>query len=267
MADISAQAVKDLREKTGAGMMDCKKALNEAGGDMEKAVECLRKAGITKAEKKSGRSVKEGLVLSKVSGGVGAMIEVLCETDFVTKNDKFQAYAKEALERLFASSANGDVAAKFAEQEQAAITSLIATVGENMQVRRAIRWDAKAKVTTYIHMGGRIGVMVEAAGEADDAVLADACKHIAAFNPGYIGPKDVPAAVIATEKEIAAAQVVGKPAEMVDKIVFGKINKWYTEVCLMKQPWLRDDKSCLEKIAPKLTITRFARWEVGEDIA
>lgn len=264
---ISAKIVKELREKTGAGMMDCKKALTEAGGDMEKAIDVLRKAGIAKAEKKSARSVKEGCVKVKIEGDAGCMLETLCETDFVTKNENFQTYVDGALDRLYAMSADGDVSEAFATAEEDALTALIAKIGENMQNRRAIRWEGPGKRASYLHGGGRIGVMVDVEGESDEAVLTDICMHIAAYNPAYIGPDNVPAEELAKEKEIAAAQVAGKPENIIEKIVSGKLNKWYSEVCLVKQPWLRDDKTCLAKLYPKMKIKRFVRWEIGEELS
>jgi len=264
--EITAAMVKDLREKTDAGMMDCKKALAATGGDFEKAVDFLRKSGITKAEKKAGRTTKEGLVLSKVSGGKGVLVEVLCETDFVAKNAKFNAYVTGILDRMFATGGNGDVSAQVQESEKTGLVAQIAVIGENMQIRRAAAWQSNGKVATYIHGGGRIGVMVDVEGECSDEILNDLCMHVAAFRPAYLNPDCVPADIINHEKEIAASQLTGKPAAMVENILKGKINKWYGEVCLTRQPWIRDDKSCFEKIAPKATIKRFLRWEVGEEL-
>lgn len=266
MATISAATVKELRDKTGAGMMDCKKALVASDGDMEKALENLRKAGIAKAAKKSGRETKEGRVTTLVDGNVAVIAEVACETDFVAKNEKFQAYLGELTQRVAADydGQDGDLTEEVVAAEAQTLTALIATIGENMQIRRVARWQTDAMLATYIHMGGRIGVLVEGAGEGDGELLRDVCMHVAAFRPQYVQPDDIPAEVLEKEKEIAEAQVAGKPANIIDKIVMGKINKWYTEVCLAKQPWLRDDKSKLEKVAPGLTIKRFARWEMGE---
>jgi len=266
MATISAATVKELRDKTGAGMMDCKKALVAADGDMELALENLRKAGIAKAAKKSGRETKEGRVVTLVDGSIAVIAEVACETDFVAKNEKFQAYLQALVERVAADydGKDGDVTDEVVENETPTITELIATIGENMQIRRVARWQTDGMLATYIHMGGRIGVVVEGQGETDDEFLRDVCMHVAAFRPQYIQPSDIPEDVVAKEKEIAAAQVEGKPANIIDKIVMGKISKWYTEVCLTQQPWLRDDKSKLQKVAPGLTINRFARWEMGE---
>lgn len=267
MATISAQMVKDLRDKTNAGMMDCKKALVAADGDMEKALEHLRKAGIAKAAKKASRSANEGQIVSAVSDNAGVMIEVLCETDFVARNETFTGYADDLVRRVLTEySADGDVGADVLANEKDAQVELVARIGENIKTRRALRWQGGGHYATYLHMGGRIGVLLEADGDCSTELLTDACMHIAAFSPRFVSEAEVPAEVMQKEREIAGAQVAGKPEHIMDKIIDGKINKWYTEVCLMRQPWLRDDKSCLAKVAPDLTIRRFARWVVGEDL-
>ena len=267
MANITAEMVKELREKTGVGMMDCKKALVESDGNMDLAIENLRKAGIAKAAKKAGRTAKQGCIVGLIEDNVGVMVELLCETDFAASNERFRAFAAAVAQRVAREySVDGDVSQSVAEKEKAGITELIAVIGENMQLRRALRWQATGKLSSYVHMGGRIVVLAETAGEAPPNTLADMCMHIAAFSPRYIGPGDVPADVLAKEKEIAAAQVVGKPANIVDKIVMGKLSKWYTETCLLQQPWVRDDKTSLAKVAPALKVQRFLRWQVGEEI-
>ena len=266
MAEISSALVKELRDKTGAGMMDCKKALENTAGNIEKAIEELRKSGAAKAEKRSGRAVKLGKVVAKTTGNKGVMLEMLCETDFVARNEKFTNFAMAAAERALAAAGNGDVSATVQESEKSALVELIGAIGENMQIRRAARWESAGLIVIYLHMGGRIGVMIDVEGETDQAVLNDICMHIAAYRPSYVKPSDIPADVIAKEKEIAAAQLKDKPAEMVEKIVMGKINKWHGEVCLMKQPWLRDDKTSIEKLKPGLKVNRFVRWETGEEL-
>jgi elongation factor Ts len=266
MADISAKTVKELRDKTGVGMMECKKALEATNGDMEAAIEELRKAGITKAEKKAHRTAKEGRVLAQVENGVAVLAEVLCETDFVAKTDDFQEFTAKVVACAVAQDADGCVSEAVAEATKADMTALIGKVGENMQVRRVARWKVAGTCSSYLHMGGKIGVLAEVDGEADEELLHDLCLHIAAFNPSFIAPADVPADLLAKEREIAEAQVVGKPANIIDKIVSGKISKWYTEVCLVQQPWVKDDKQCFAKIAPKVTVKRFLRWQVGEEI-
>lgn len=264
---ITAQAVKDLREKTGVGMMDCRRALEATDGDMEKAVEHLRKAGIAKAEKKASRTTKEGCVAIQVTGNVAAVVEVLCETDFVAKNDRFKGYVAALLGRVATGyTENGDVSEKVRAAEKEELGVLVGAIGENIQVRRAVRWQSSGQLCSYIHMAGKIGVLVDASGEAGAVALGDVCMHVAAFSPRYVGPADVSAEVLAKEQEIAAAQVQGKPANVMEKIVEGKVQKWFSDVCLVRQPWIRDDKTCLQKLAPKLTVGRFLRWQIGEEV-
>lgn len=265
MANISAKMVKELRDQTGVGMMDCKRALEAADGDMTKAIEHLRKAGMAKAAKKAGRTANEGRIVSFIDGGTGVLAEVLCETDFVAKTDAFQDFARSLVQRVAADfDGDGDISAEVAEAFQGELTELIGKIGENMQVRRVVRWTTDGRLGSYLHMGGRIGVMVDVQGSDDDALLSDICMHVAAFSPRFISPADVSEETLAKEKEIAAAQVEGKPAHIIDKIVMGKINKWYAETCLTNQPWIRDDKSTLAKVAPNVTVSRFVRWQVGE---
>ena len=263
---ISASVVKELRDKTGAGMMDCKKALVKADGDLEKALDELRKSGIAKAEKKSGRSTTEGKILTAIADGKGVMVEVLCETDFAASNEKFVNFVTDIANRSLAIEGEGDISAAVQEAEKDALVNMIAIIGENMQIRRVEKWQSNGKIASYLHQGGRIGVMVDVEGEADDAFLTDLCMHIAAFSPQFINPESIPADVIAKEREIAAAQMAGKPANMIDKIVDGKINKWYKEVCLTQQPWIKDDKSSMAKIAPGAQVKRFIRWTIGEEL-
>ena len=263
---ISASVVKELRDKTGAGMMDCKKALVKTDGDLEKALDELRKSGIAKAEKKAGRATTEGKILTSIVDGKGAMAEVLCETDFAASNEKFVNFVTDVATRALEVDGDGDVSETVQASEKDALVNMIAIIGENMQLRRVTKWNTDGKIASYLHQGGRIGVMVDVEGECDDAFLTDLCMHIAAFNPDFVSPEDIPAEAVAKEKEIATAQMQGKPAEIIDKIVMGKINKWYKEVCLTKQPWIKDDKSCMDKVAPKATVKRFIRWSIGEEL-
>ena len=269
MAAITAKMVSDLREKTGAGMMDCKKALTAADGDMELAIENLRKSGVAKAEKKSGRSTNQGKVWTKVTADSGVIIEMLCETDFAAKTPKFGALVDTLLDGA-AACGEGDITAALNEAQQAVITSHIATIGENMQLRRAQKWQGNGSTfASYHHMDGRVSVMVEVEGETDETFLNDLCLHIAAFNPRYISREDVPADVIAKEKEIAAAadpKLANKPAEMLEKILSGKINRFFGENCLVEQPWVKDDKTTMAKLKPNAKVKRFVRWAVGEEI-
>ena len=269
MAAITAKMVSDLREKTGAGMMDCKKALTAADGDMELAIENLRKSGIAKAEKKSGRSTNQGKVWTKVSADSGVIIEMLCETDFAAKTPKFGALVDTLLDGA-ATLAEGDITAALNEQQAAVITSHIATIGENMQLRRAQKWQGNGSTfASYHHMDGRVSVMVEVEGESDANFLNDLCLHIAAFNPRYISRDDVPVEVIAKEKEIAAAadpKLANKPAEMLEKILSGKMNRFFAENCLVEQAWVKDDKTSLKKFKPAAKVKRFVRWAIGEEL-
>lgn len=268
---ISAKMVKELRDKTGAGMVDCQKALKAANGDVELAIENLRKAGIAKAEKKSGRAATQGKVWTSISDKDAAIVELLIETDFAAKTPKFSDFVQVVANDARELDAEGDVTAQINEKDAAAITNNIAIIGENMQLRRAIRWttDGSSKFAGYHHMDGRVSVLVEVEGEDDAETLNDICLHVAAFNPPYIQPSDIPAEVIQKEKEIAAAadpKLAGKSAEMLEKILAGKINRYYSEKCLMNQPWIRDDKTTLAKIKPNLKVKRIVRWSVGEEI-
>lgn len=267
MTNITAQMVKQLRDKTDVGMMACKKALIEADGDMDKAVECLRKAGLAKAATKAGRTAKEGAVVAYITDGLGVLAEVLCETDFVAKTDKFKQFANDTAGRIAQDyEGDGDISQAVGEGEKGRLVEMVSVIGENMQIRRASRWQTDGVLASYLHMGGKIGVMIDASGCDDAVLLNDVCMHIAAFSPRFIEPGDIPEDVIAKEREIAAAQVTGKPEHIIDKIVTGKLGKWYTETCLSKQPWMRDDKTCLAKVAPQLQVKRFLRWQIGEEL-
>ena len=257
MANITAAMVKELRDKTDAGMMDCKKALTETNGDMEAAVEYLHKTGAAKAEKRADKATKEGKVYAAVDGNKAVMIEVLCETDFVAGNEKFFDYVKDAATRVLAgTSGDGDITAKAQELENNNLKELFVKFGEKMVLRRAIRFESAGVVASYMHGNGKIGI----------ELLKAICMHIAAYSPLYVTPAEVPAEAIAKEKEIAAAQLAGKPANMIEKILGGKINKWYTEICLMNQPWIHDDKTCLAKLAPGVKVNKFVRWTVGQEL-
>lgn len=263
---ITADMVKKLRDATGAGMMDCKRALAAADGDFDTAVDNLRKSGIAKAEKKAARATKDGKITSLIEGTAGAMIEVLCETDFVAKTDKFNAFIADVAAKTLAMDADGCVSEAVQAAENDQLVALIGVIGENMQIRRCARWsNPNGKIGSYLHMGGKIGVMVDIEGPADDQLVNEICLHVTAFNPPYINSSDIPAATIEHEKEIAAAQLTGKPANMIEKIVGGKINKWFTEVCLMNQPWVMDDKTTLAKLHPNVKVKRIIRWQIGEE--
>lgn len=263
---ITAETVKTLRDKTGAGMMDCKRALTEAGGDMEKAIEVLRKAGAAKADKKSGRATNQGKLGTMVAGNKAAMVEVLCETDFAANTDQFKDLVTKVCEATLAVDGEGDVTEAVNAACKELLTSKIATIGENMQIRRAMKMEGTGVFDSYLHTASRIGVLVEVEGDNDADFIHNVCIHIAAFNPRYICSKCVPADVIEHEKEIAKAQLAGKPENIIEKIVMGKINKWFTEVCLVDQPWIDDGKTCISKLKPNMTVKRFVRWEIGEEL-
>lgn len=268
MAEITAKMVADLRELTGAGMMDCKRALVAAEGDREKAIENLRKSGAAKADKKAGRTTEQGKILTVIGNGAAAIAEVLCETDFAAKTDKFVNLVKTIADDTLGLSGDGDKSAEIQAADKQILTDHIGVIGENMQIRRALRWEG-AKFGSYLHDGGRVAVLAEVEGDIDDATLNDLCMHIAAFRPRYICKDEVPEAVIAKEKEIAAAadpKLAGKPAAMLDKILAGKINRFFSEVCLVDQPWIREGKTTFAKLCPNVKVKRFVRWEVGEEL-
>ena len=275
---ITASQVKDLREKTGAGMMDCKKVLTETDGDMEKAIELLRERGIAKAAKKSDRVAAEGLVTAYVSedGKVGAVAEVNAETDFVAKNDEFRAFANDVakqvavknpkdVEELLAQTFINDETKTVSE----VLTNKIATIGENMSIRRFERFEGAGLVEQYIHGDGKIGVLVELEG-GDTELAKDICMQIAAARPEFLDRESVPAERLAKEMEILKAQAMneGKPEAIAEKIVQGRIGKFYSEICLVDQEFVKNpDMKVSELVASKnAKIVRFARFEKGEGI-
>jgi elongation factor Ts len=274
---ISAAQVKELRERTGSGMMECKKALVETDGDIEAAIELMRKTGLAKADKKADRVAAEGAIVVKVSddGKRGVMVEINSETDFVSKGDDFKHFAEAVVSRalegrpasvdeLVAMPLSGSGGETINEARQA----LIAKIGENVSVRRMTDVSSTGVVSAYLH-GMRIGVLV--AMEGGDADLArDIAMHVAASKPVCVGESDVPAEVIQKEKEIFSAQAAesGKPAEIIEKMVTGRINKYLKEITLLGQPFVKDPDTTVEKLLKKAgaTVTRFERFEVGEGI-
>lgn len=269
MAQITAQLVNELRQKTGVGMMECKKALVACNGDIEASLEHLRKSGIAKAAKKAGRSATQGKWVVKSKDNVCVLVELLCETDFVAKTSEFMSFAEATAEKaLNEFSEDGDVSSKLAELVSEDLKALIGKLGENMHVRRALRWTTTGLIGTYLHTGVPYGTMVEVTGSCTPELLNSICLHVCASNPSYIAPADVPADFIAKEKEIAAAQpeLQGKPAAMLEGILKGKLNKIFKEICLVNQPWIDDEKSTLAAIAPQVQVKRFVRWLVGEEL-
>jgi elongation factor Ts len=274
MAEITATLVKELRERTGSGMMECKRALQETGGDIDAAVELMRKAGQAKADKKASRIAAEGLIVLRQTVGAAAMAEVNCETDFVTKNDDFRAFAAEVAEtvlRLGPVDLDALLAAVMANGQSVEQNrrDCIAKIGENINVRRGVRLASPTGVLgSYLH-GTRIGVLVELDG--GDAELAkDVAMHIAASRPLCVSADQVPAELIAKEKEIYAARAMaeGKPAHMIDKIAEGRLRKYFEEVTLLGQPFVKDPEQRMEGLlqARQARVVRFERFELGEGI-
>ena len=266
MAEISASLVKELRELTGLGMMECKKALTEAGGDLRKAEELLRIRSGAKASKAAARIAAEGVVGAWQSpdAKLGALAEVNCETDFVAKNEDFIAFAREVAEAV-AKTNPADVQglASFEARRQ----SLVQKIGENISIRRFARLQAQGRLAMYLH-GTRIGVLVDFEG-ADD-LGKDLAMHVAAFKPQFMSKADVPAEVVARERDIAAARAKesGKPAEIVAKMIEGAVNKTLNEITLLGQPFVKDDKQSVEKVlaAKKAKLNGFRILIVGEGI-
>lgn len=287
MAAFTAQDVKALREKTGCGMMDCKKALTEANGDMDAAIDFLREQGLAKAAKKSGRIAAEGVAYAETNADatVGVVIEINAETDFVAKNDEFKAFVKTCADTVMNQNP-ADVDALLeckAEGSDVTVADLlqekIQTIGENIKIRRFVRFEGA--VVTYIHAAGRIGVMVKFDTDLADkdefkTYAKDIAMQVAAANPLYLDEQSVPADVIEHEKKILTEQVIneGKPAQIAEKIVMGKIGKYYKENCLVDQLFVKDGdytvKKYTEKVAKDLggsiAIVDFARYEKGEGL-
>ena len=290
MAAITSAMVKELRERTSAGMMDCKKALMASDGDMEKAIEWLREKGLSQAAKKASRIAAEGVVAQYTTpcGCTGVIVEVNCETDFVAKTDNFMNFANNVAKHIaMANPADLDelLAQKFVDDESKTIADLISeatvAIGEKISVRRFARYETEGAVSTYIHMGGKVGVMVEVATDAKDNEAVKEFAHdlalqIAAAKPEAVRREEVDATKLEKEKEIQRAKALeaGKPEKIVDRIVEGQIEKYYKEVCLLDQQFVKDGdktiKGLMAEVAKAagctLDIVRFARFERGEGI-
>ena len=273
MAQITAAMVKDLRERTGAGMMDCKKALVETNGDEKAAADWLREKGIAKAAKKSGRIAAEGAVAAYVSkdGKVGVLLEINCETDFAANNENFRALEKEIAEHI-AKTAPKDVDALNASKIGAKIvetlvTEATATIGEKISIRRFVRYETKGSIASYIHMGGKIGVLVELDG-ADEQLGKDIAMQIAASSPLAVDRTGVASEDLEHEKEVLRKQALeeGKPEKIVEKMVEGRINKFYKEVCLIEQIFVKDTEKTVKDILGKAKVLQFTRYQLGEGI-
>jgi elongation factor Ts len=287
---ITAQLVKELREKTGAGMMDCKKALTETNGDLEKAVEVLREKGLAAAAKKSGRIAAEGVVANYISEDLkkAALVEFNCETDFVAANDEFLAIANNIAKQ--AADTTATTVEEFVEEKyiadtnvtiKEAVTALIAKLGENMNVRRFEKFAvANGVIQAYTHGGGRIGVVVQLNSDVQNDVVAGVAKdiamHVAAANPLYLDKNSVDTEAIEKEREIYKVQALneGKPEKIVDKMVEGRIQKYYKEVCLVDQVWVRNPDYTISKylqekskeVGSTISIAKYVRFERGEGI-
>ncbi|MBF0447144.1 MAG: elongation factor Ts [Magnetococcales bacterium] len=285
---VTAQMVKNLREQTGVGMMDCKKALAETNGDMESAVDWLRKKGLASASKKAGRVAAEGKVVTASSGTVGILLEVNSETDFAAKNEKFIAFAQTSAELALQNKCSEIDALRglpFPGTERTAEEELnhqIATIGENMNLRRVTCLEvSQGMVSSYIHMGGKIGVLVGLeSGSGDSAALAELGKkiamHVAASAPPYLDRGSVPAADLDREKNVLSeqARASGKPENIIEKMVEGRINKFYGENCLLEQAFVMDPdqkvidvvKAAAKELDTQIDITGFSRFVLGDGI-
>ena len=272
MAQITAALVKELREITGAGMMDCKKALVECEGDKDKAIDYLREKGIAKAAKKAGRIASEGVVAAASDGKTACIVEINSETDFVAKNENFLALVKKVAEHIVACKP-ADMDALNASQMDGktvaeVMTEAVASIGEKLSLRRfEVYTTEDGQLATYIHMGGKIGVIVELSG-GDKTLGKDVAMQIAAAKPQCIGREDVDQEALAHEREVLRKQALeeGKPEKIVEKMVDGRINKYYKEVCLVEQEFVKDSDKTIKDILAGVEVRRFARFEMGEGL-
>ena len=272
MAQITAALVKELREITGAGMMDCKKALVECEGDKDKAIDYLREKGIAKAAKKAGRIASEGVVAAASDGKTACIVEINSETDFVAKNENFLALVKKIAEHIVACKP-ADMDALNASQMDGktvaeVMTEAVASIGEKLSLRRfEVYTTEDGQLATYIHMGGKIGVIVELSG-GDKTLGKDVAMQIAAAKPQCIGREDVDQEALAHEREVLRKQALeeGKPEKSVEKMVDGRINKYYKEVCLVEQEFVKDSDKTIKDILAGVEVRRFARFEMGEGL-
>jgi elongation factor Ts len=280
---ISAATVKQLREMTGAGMMDCQRALAETNGDMDEAVKVLRKKGLAAAAKKAGRAAKDGLVVIAVSPdrARAGIVELNCETDFVARTEQYQAFAAALAEQVMGDGADdlehfkgtrymADPLHTVAE----VISTQIATIGENIRLSRVASMQAGEgmQLGSYLHMGGKIGVLIEIGAAADEETVKDVAMHVAAAEPRFVSRDTVPQSVIDEEREIARAQAQasGKPAQVIEKIADGKVAKYYEQACLLEQPFVKNPEQTVQAMLAArggATVTRFLRFKLGEGAA
>ena len=272
---ISKDDVMSLRDKTGAGLIDCKRALTESNGNMDEAVSILRRKGVATAAKKSGRSASEGIIAQSISSdrSRGILVEVNCETDFVAKNDDFVVFAR---------SVAGDLLEKPDADLEEKRTEQVAKIGENIQISRSqsLSPESNGLVESYVHTGGKVAVLVSIGSDSADvssseqvATLAkDICMHIAATSPVCVSREEVPADLVQKEKEIAQAQAEGKPAQAIEKIVTGKLDKYYAGACLLEQPFVKNPDQSIQQyvegvgkdVGSSLKVEKFLRFQVGE---
>ena len=276
MAQITASLVKELRERTGAGMMDCKKALTQTDGDIDAAIDYLRENGMAKAAKKADRIAAEGLSYIEVKGNKAVILEINSETDFVAKNEKFVALVKNVANAILAAEPKSLEEALQVQAEggtvEAVINEGIATIGEKLSLRRfevLTKTDADS-FGAYSHMGGRIGVLTLVEGSTDEQAAKDVAMHIAALAPRYLDESEVPADVLEHEKKVLTEQALneGKPANIVEKMIVGRINKFLEEITVVKQKFVKDDSLTVEKFVASKggKLAKFVRYEVGEGI-
>jgi len=267
MSQVTASLVKELRDRTGLGMMECKRALTEAGADIDKAIEELRKSSGMKAAKKAGRTAADGIVLFKTDGSYGMVLEVNSETDFAARDEGFQGFATSVLDAGFAAKQT-DVAALMADGLESAREALVQKIGENISARRAGSIEAPV-VGGYVHSNNRIAVIVGLSG-GNEELAKDVAMHVAAVNPAVVSSDQMPEDVIAAEKEIFAAQAreSGKPEEIIEKMIGGRVNKFLKESSLVDQPFVKDPDTTVGKLvaAGGAEVISFVRFEVGEGI-
>lgn len=278
---VTPDMVKELRERTGVGMGKCKEALDQAHGDMEKAIDLLRKSGMASAVKKEGRETKEGMIVSDETKDTIALVEINAETDFVVQNDRFKQFARDIAKEVAETkpaSLEAFLEQKFSKDPSLTIDQyraiVVQSLGEHIKIRQLQLFPKSSSLSLaiYSHMGGKIVTLVEIEGGAGQEALArDIAMHIAAESPDYLKPEEVPSDVKAREEEIARGQVVGKPAPIVDKIVEGKIKAFYDQTCLVNQKFVKDNSITIADLVAKegqrlgkpLSIRRFVRWKIG----
>ena len=267
MSQVTSALVKDLRERTGLGMMECKRALVEAGADIDKAIEDLRKSSGMKAAKKAGRTAADGLVSVKVDGGFGVVVEINSETDFVARDEGFQGFVQTVVDAAF-DSKKTDMAALMSGELESLREALVQKIGENISPRRVSSIDATV-VGGYVHSNNRIAVIVGLSG-GDEALAKDVAMHVAAVNPAVVSSDQMSAEVVAAEKEIYAAQAreSGKPEEIIEKMIAGRVSKFLKESSLVDQPFVKDPDTTVGKLvkAAGAEVVAFVRYEVGEGI-